>query len=682
MNGNSNKISSKQRDNDHHELKTVLIFYFVCVVIRFVSGAYLKHIETMADETIYRHMAESFANGRGFRVHNAVFDGYTRKLYSLLLSPAFLFDNRYVQTLILQLINSALISSALFPYALLIKRYIDNRKIRIVSYVFFLLLPELCQCVTFASENLYLPLTTWYIYFFIRSLDGSKANSMKTNLFLGSWLYLMKLCKNASIILAGATALFYIYESMGEKGVSFKIERLVRRIIDMIMIIGAYAVLVVIGKNIWMTGVAGYKPEISVSKAAVVMLVVSMYIVKYMLEKNKSDAQTLLFHKISICLFWMGIASAGISVIAFIISAPIRVKLLEICGFNSSVFMNKIGGTSALSLIQYAVYTLMYILMALGLIPALIPFIYSKELKNGVKQLHVVNICMIAASVAFVTVYFMPSRELQIPVRVSMRYMSFLWLPCVIPFLSMYEDRKEKIDNKKNIIFMILMFLFIVFFKGAVTGSSIDMDMLFYIVYHFTYVMWQLKIPLVVLAIAAIPLFHRNRKLLFSLFFAGFACVLLLDNALILKDHHDRYGMSDEKYAKIKETEDFIRSHPDDSFVLVQLPLSDYSGTGVRITDTFYGGLENVYTINALYFASRRVEYDGFELGSKEICPPRSGNAQTELKSVKYLLIENDIPYIIHGENTEMIRSDTEGSVDIYEMKNDKLLPNIDYDHY
>lgn len=675
-------IKSEKRKDENNEWKIVLIFYLVCVIIRFISGAYLKHIETMADETIYRHMAESFANRRGFRVHNVVFDGYTRKLYSLILSPAFLLENRYVQTLILQFINSVLISSTIFPYALLVRKYISNKGIRRVAYVFFLLLPELCQSVTFASENLYLPLATWYIYFFIRSIDGSKANSFKINLLLGSWIYLMKLCKNASVILLGATALYYIYEAFKEKTFSDKAKVLVRRVIDLMMIVVLYRCLVIIDKNIWMRGVAGYEPGITVTDAIAILAVSGVFVVQYLIEKRNSDALRQFFQKTSVYLFWLGVVAAVFATIAFFINEPIRARLIEICGLNSTIFARKVENTSIISLAEYAIYTFMYVLMAVGLLPLLIPFLYNRYLKKGVHELFVVNACMIAASIAFVSVYFMPQRELEIPVRVSLRYISFLWLPCVIPFLSMYEDKKEKIDHKKAFVFMIIMFAFIFFFKGAVTGSSIDMDMLFYIVYHFTFVMWQLKVPLAILAIITIPLFHRNRKLLYKLFFAGFAMVLLLDNALMLKDHHDRYGMSNAEYAKIKETEDFIRSHPDDNFVLVQLPLESNSGDGVRISDTFYCGLPNVYTINALYFASRGVSYDGFELGSKKICPPRSGTGQEELKNAGYLIVQNEIPYVIHGENTIPVYSSTETFFDIYELKNKALLPNIDYEHY
>ncbi len=81
------------------------------------------------------------------------------------------------------------------------------------------------------------------------------------------------------------------------------------------------------------------------------------------------------------------------------------------------------------------------------------------------------------------------------------------------------------------------MFVIIIQFKGARTPSSIDMDMLFYIVYHFTFVMWQLRIPMVLVAILTIIIYHKNRAWLFKLFYIGFVMICLLNNVLILKDH-------------------------------------------------------------------------------------------------------------------------------------------------
>ena len=113
----------------------MVAIYIASTVFRFIVGNYFKNIHVYGDDWVYYQMAESFAQGRGFRINNVEWP--YRILYSIFISPAFLFGERHVQMRVIQLINSALISSTIFPYAIMIRKVLKGRKMRLLAYGFF-----------------------------------------------------------------------------------------------------------------------------------------------------------------------------------------------------------------------------------------------------------------------------------------------------------------------------------------------------------------------------------------------------------------------------------------------------------------------------------------------------------------------------------------------------------------
>ncbi len=657
------------------ECTIVVVLYFICVLIRFISGAFLKHIETLEDETFYLNMAESFANGLGFRVQNAVVTDSVRVLYSLIISPAFLATNRYIQAGLIQLINSLLISSAIIPYMLIVRRTVQSERIRVFAYFFFLLLPELCQSVTFASENLYLPLTTWFIYIFVISLDRESGNSIWSDLGLGAVLYLLKLCKDAAIILPAGVLLYYFYESLTAKGITAKAGKALRRLWDMALIIGIYGTITIAGNQLWFRKLGISDKAIDGKDIVIVFLTMAGIAMQLILGKCiKRETVQKSFCVGGMVVFSGGLlALIGMILFAFLHAEMVRVHIIP----RIVLYIDRYFGRDIAAYTHHFLYNIMYILMAVGILPMILPALYGKDMNNEARKLYIINTCLALVGVLFMTSYMSDHTEPS-PTRGILRYVCFLWLPYFIVFFSMYKRCKEKVNVIKWISFMIVLGVFILFFKGAKTGSSIDMDMLFYIVYHFTFVMWQLKFPLAVVAVVTVPLYHRNRALLYKGFWTCFALIMLLDNALMLKDHYTRYGMSQEEYSYIYEIESFIREHPDDTFIMCEQYREGVNRYGNCVGNTFYGGIPNVYSIYFAYFASDSEKKGERKLDDIVKITPFGAKAE-ELNRADYLLVQNTQPYHIYGDNAKMILGSETACFDLYELKDHGTIPNIDY---
>ncbi len=658
------------------EQQFVCVLYFFCIILRFLSGAYLKHIETMPDEVLYRHMAESFISGRGFLIHNTDPNNTARILYSIAISPAYLFKNAYIQTYIIQLINSILISSTIFPYAMLTKKIIQNKNIRKAVYLMFLVLPELCQCVTYASENLFLPLTTWYIYIFVLTTEKKKHNGIRFNLLLGGWMFLLKLCKDASLSMTAGIVLYYIYESLREKRIIDKAVNLLYRGIDMIVVCGEFVVLCIIAKYSVFKNVI--KPGNSISTVDLITIaVIAFFFAFYIVVEKKGDHNKIDSIAKVFVIVIVGIVLIGGGVVFVIPGRNPGGDSLFV-----DLFMNlketKIGAYLNGDLnrsIEYALDTSMYVLMAVGILPIIIPALYYYDMNDCAKKVFVINTCMALAGVIFVTLYFSGRSMWNRPIPGSLRYISYLWLPYLITFFSMYEEKKEKVNIKKYIGFAVAMFVIIIQFKGARTPSSIDMDMLFYIVYHFTFVMWQLRIPMVLVAILTIIIYHKNRAWLFKLFYIGFVMICLLNNVLILKDHYERYHVEKEEYEDIKKLAEFITEHNDEGFILVQMS-GDSDINWRRLSDTFVSGKSNVYTIYYSYLSSMIWDEDR-NINDIEAKEPALWGIQKDIENADFLILPNCYKYDLFNQNVHLVMN---GNLyDVYKLEKTSYVPRVQY---
>lgn len=189
-----NRIKDFQKQNLFFWLIFLFVFRFI---LQFYFCHYPRIFTIYRDELLYFQLAQNLAEGRGFLVHNLP-SSFQKILYSLFLMPYFLTKNQVV----LDVVQSFLVTSCIFPIYLIAKKILTLKKTIIFVLVFSIFLPDLHYAQTFMSETLFLPLSLWCFYIFLIILENdcfSKKNAFLAFLF-GVVYYFAYLCKEIAIL--------------------------------------------------------------------------------------------------------------------------------------------------------------------------------------------------------------------------------------------------------------------------------------------------------------------------------------------------------------------------------------------------------------------------------------------------------------------------------------------------
>ncbi|MCQ2515843.1 MAG: glycosyltransferase family 39 protein [Saccharofermentans sp.] len=189
---------------DKNEPLIVCLLFIVSCVIRTLLANYIKVLYTYNDELYYYQIAENIARGNGFPIVRNEAINFYKILYPALISPAFLFKARTTQAFVVALINSVCMSSTVFPLYLISKKILNSKLLRILMCLFFVVFPDLTLSMTFMSEILMLPVTTWLIYGFYELLNLKGTKSYWISLALGAATFAGYLCKEIVLLIMGA----------------------------------------------------------------------------------------------------------------------------------------------------------------------------------------------------------------------------------------------------------------------------------------------------------------------------------------------------------------------------------------------------------------------------------------------------------------------------------------------
>lgn len=195
----------------------IIVLFILSVIVRSILSNYCKTIYTYNDDLFYYQMAENFASGRGlFSIYNAPMSFY-KCLYSIMISPAFLFYSRNLQRLIVAILNSLYMSSAIFPIYLMAKQVLSEKKNVMILCIMFCIFPDLTLTMTFMSEVVFLPMALWLIYgyFMLMDLSGMKAYLM--SIFLGVLTFVGYMCKELAPVFLIAYVLCTIVSNIKNK---------------------------------------------------------------------------------------------------------------------------------------------------------------------------------------------------------------------------------------------------------------------------------------------------------------------------------------------------------------------------------------------------------------------------------------------------------------------------------
>ena len=176
----------------------VVMLFAVCAVVYGMLSSYPRELAVYSDELRYLDVARSLLQGRGLRVRNMPSD-YQKILYPLCILPALLLRTTAAQITAIGWLNAAYMASAVFPaYALARAMRLNPRRTAFLVGV-TAVLPTMSAAATFMSETVFLPLSLWQVYFFLRAMLAAPQARVGWCAAAGAFCYLLYLNKEVAL---------------------------------------------------------------------------------------------------------------------------------------------------------------------------------------------------------------------------------------------------------------------------------------------------------------------------------------------------------------------------------------------------------------------------------------------------------------------------------------------------
>lgn len=176
----------------------VALVFLVCAVVYGLLSSYPRELAVYSDELRYLDVARSLLQGRGLRVRNMPSD-YQKILYPLCILPALLLRTTAAQITAIGWLNAVYMASAVFPaYALARAMRLNPRRTAFVVGV-TAVLPTMSAAATFMSETVFLPLSLWQVYFFLRAMLAAPRARVGWCAAAGPFCYLLYLNKEVAL---------------------------------------------------------------------------------------------------------------------------------------------------------------------------------------------------------------------------------------------------------------------------------------------------------------------------------------------------------------------------------------------------------------------------------------------------------------------------------------------------
>ncbi len=176
----------------------VALVFLVCAVVYGLLSSYPRELAVYSDELRYLDVARSLLQGRGLRVRNMPSD-YQKILYPLCILPALLLRTTAAQITAIGWLNAVYMASAVFPaYALARAMRLNPRRTAFLVGV-AAVLPTMSAAATFMSETVFLPLSLWQVYFFLRVMLAAPRARVGWCAAAGAFCYLLYLNKEVAL---------------------------------------------------------------------------------------------------------------------------------------------------------------------------------------------------------------------------------------------------------------------------------------------------------------------------------------------------------------------------------------------------------------------------------------------------------------------------------------------------
>ena len=188
-------------------LKFVIILFLLIAAIKIILTFFVTSPTIFADEYFYSKMAQSYFNFREFSIHSELTKAYP-PLYSVLISPAYIFKNMMTIYSVIKIINAVISSLIIFPAYFFAKEFLSSKKALLSSILISVLPANLAFSSYVMSENLFYLLFLISLYFIYKSF---KEDNLMFDAFAGIFIGLTILTRYLGFALLIPVLVLVIY---------------------------------------------------------------------------------------------------------------------------------------------------------------------------------------------------------------------------------------------------------------------------------------------------------------------------------------------------------------------------------------------------------------------------------------------------------------------------------------
>lgn len=319
------------------------------------------------------------------------------------------------------------------------------------------------------------------------------------------------------------------------------------------------------------------------------------------------------------------------------------------------------------------VYYSMYITIALLFFPLFMPMVFCNNLnlKNKTAFLFILLLIINTAIVVSYTIYIREDFANLIP-RTLIRYLAYIWLPTLMVFLSLSENKIIKTPQKAMwFLIAIPLIIILTIFRGSLSGFM-DYNILALLdVRREPSFIPFLKYSLVALFFIFAFCFQKYTKQLTLIFFAMLSAIYLFCHFEVTALYHKYYGVTDEEKTAIFRLEDFVKQNQNKTFLFANTTWDRNQG----LADAFlnYPNFYVVHIAELLERLERSVDEKTFSLfwakNYYNLNPPFS------LKQVDFIVLPKAL-----NLNIPNAQKESYGAFEVFgNQKNPQYFPKIEF---
>lgn len=655
----------------------LIVVFVLSVILRFILCNYFpKTINCYPDELLYLSAAESLWNNHGVMVYNLA-TTFKKVGYSFFIAPAFALENIHVRMSIIGLINSVLMSAGIFPAYGMARRFFKRNSFIWLSILFYIISPSMTYSMTFASENLYIPvsLVVLYVIVEVEARWREYVNEYITSfimkniglliLGMGAWI-LAYITKELALVIPLALVAYMFMSKivMSVRGDSRSYDS--DSVGD-----AADGACEIDGNNSY--GVAG--------------------------AKNKSGLGSAI-----------KLLVAGIAIVALVYG------IWWFCNRGSNYYQLGINIEILSQRWGYLLYGFGFFvtisIVGLLVVPVLLPMTVKNQMNSNAKRLYYIMLLIILGTAAIVayTIYMYEDYPSMTP-RAHVRYVEYLYVPFLMVLMTMWERRavdSETAISKLNwpgIIMAAVCLGGMNFIFNGFNGQTIDHTTLFYMQLFAAdgKVFSPMAANLLILAITVVALvlmglystgshgFNKAQdtsgeqasgarslkigktKMFWKIFITGAIIMSLGNSVLSGYIQYKTHTHSEQETLEIYDIRDFVRNHNDDTFLVME------SNGGEEMLDTFLMDCDNlVYASEGVLFEQALLGDEGLDLDVAPIWGRgvAGGVNYDNIDEVDYIIVFTDV-YKMSGD-AELVGEYPANNCVIYKTFNTRQLPKFD----